>query len=94
MKLDSVTYAVRQFTWKKKFGVAEASDLGVPPGQIPGHCMYDDSADYGFYVQGDTKKIDFYFSDELHRGVGSDREAYGFEYRSECGKFIIHILND
>jgi hypothetical protein len=94
MKLDSITYTVRQFTWSGPFGYSEASDLRVPPGKIPGDRMFDDACDYGFYVQGDVQKIAFFFSEDLRRGRGEDAEVCGWEYVSECRKFTIHILND
>jgi hypothetical protein len=63
-------------------------------GKVPGDRMYDDACDYGFYVQGDSKKIAFFLTGDLSRGHGEDKEVYGWEYISECRNFTIHILND
>jgi hypothetical protein len=91
MQLPLPTYAGSKFTWSRNHGVAEASDLECGTGKIPGSKIYDDAADYGFMVIGNTKNLIFSF-------IGEDRDREGditgFRYKSLCGTVSILIIND
>ena len=84
-----------KFTWTGKIGVTEITGLMcVHPSQIlhnvPGSYIYDDAADWGFYVQGRFEKILFVYAAPIISGL---REHLGWEYTSDKG-YIVKILND
>ena len=101
LQRDILTIPGKLFTWTGKFGVSEITDLIGARAlhhvykSIPGSLIYEDAADWGFYVQGRLKKILFVYSGPIMSGLrGEDRENLGWKYTSVPEGYSLEILND
>lgn len=54
-------FYLKQFTIHNHELVAEASELRVPPGKVPGDKLWWDACDYGFIIESDKTGKQFTF---------------------------------
>ena len=90
--LSVPTYAAGQFTWVGTSGHADASDLGISPGVVPGRQVWSDAADVGFLVKGRTAELLFTLAEEKREG-----EVVAWEFRSAtegAASYRITVTND
>lgn len=103
MLLNPCPFQVKQFSFHKghKSIVAEASELGFKPGQVPYSRLYDDSADVGITLRNpDTGATTHWFCGEELKMDG-EIVAWIFWPTAETlwkhlnlAGWQVHILND
>ena len=96
--MEIPTYLGWQFTWRKVStsrtdGSAEASDLGIRPGELPGKRVWNDAVDVGFYVVSPRtgRKVLFTLQKE---DIGDAGEVIAWAFVSEDNSVTIKIFND
>ena len=100
LQRDIPTIPWKLFTWTGKSGVSEITDLIGARAlhhiykSIPGSLIYEDAANWGFYVQGRLKKILFVYYGPLTVQRGGDCENLGWKYTSVPEGYSLEILND
>jgi len=80
-------YEATIFNWKGTKGSADASELGLKPGEVLHYTVYNDSCDEGFtLISSKTRReVDF---------IHTRTDSSGWYYESTCKKFHLTVWND